>query len=53
MPKLKQEKPGVYQQVLHDMRRDGFEGNEEEARKELEKRAKPIVRCIAMLDMTY
>ncbi|KAI0796717.1 60Kd inner membrane protein-domain-containing protein [Abortiporus biennis] len=43
MPQLKQERPQIIQQVLKDMRNDGFRGNEEEAKKELQKRAKPIL----------
>lgn len=52
VPELKQERPRLYKQVLADMHKDRFQGNEEESRMEFEKRVKPAVRRVMIQEHT-
>ncbi|CAL1700800.1 unnamed protein product [Somion occarium] len=43
IPQLQEEKPRLYKQVMDNMHKDRFRGNEDEARMEFEKRLRPTL----------
>lgn len=52
LPQLKKERPQILQQIVQDMKRDGFRGTTDEAAMEHSKRAMPIVRPATLSEVT-
>ena len=46
MPQLKKERPQILQQVLEDMKREGYQGDKDAVAIEHSKRATPIARSV-------